>query len=90
MPRRLFPKALASLRSCIWRRLRGQKTRAFEYELWLCFFAGLARQCIRESSEGFAEGVIGPVVVVPDAGADAADELSRSVHASTTTGAGLM
>jgi glucosyl-dolichyl phosphate glucuronosyltransferase len=91
VPRRLFPKALASLRSCIWRRLRGQKARAFEYELWLCFFAGLARQCIRESSEGFGEGVIGPVVVlVPDAGADAADELSRSVHASTTTGAGLV
>jgi hypothetical protein len=89
VPRRLFPKALASLRSCIWRRLRGQKARAFEYELWLCFFAGLARQCIRERSEGFGEGVIGPVVV-PDAGADAADELSRSVHASPTTGAGLI
>jgi hypothetical protein len=76
------------MRSCLWRRLRGQKARAFEYELWLCFFAGLARQGIRESSEGFGEGVIGPVVVVPDAGADAADELSRSVH--TTTGAGLI
>ena len=45
VPRRLFPKALTSLRSCIWRRLRGQKARAFEYQLWLCFFAGLARQC---------------------------------------------
>jgi hypothetical protein len=69
--------------------LRGQKARAFEYELWLCFFAGLARQCIRESPEGFGEGVIGPVAI-PDAAADAADELSRSVHASTTTGAGLI
>ena len=88
VPYRLFPKALASLRSCIWRRLRGQEAPAFEYELWLCFFAGLARQCVRESSEGFGDSVIGPEV--PDAAGDAADNLSRSVHATTTTGAGLV
>ena len=87
VPRRLLPKAVTSLRSCIWRRLRGQDAGAFEYELWLCFFAGMARQCLRESREGFASGVIGPI---PDTVPSAPDDLSRSIAAATTTGAGII
>ena len=91
VPRRLCPKALASLRSCIWRRLRGQEARAFEYELWLCFFAGLARQCFRESREAFGRGAI--ALTVPDPASTVSsvtDDINRPVHASTTTGAGLI
>ena len=88
MPRRLLPKALTSLRSCIWRRLCGQEAGAFEYELWLCFFAGMARQCLHESREGFGRDVIGPAI--PASGPGATDDVGRSVQAATTTGAGLL
>jgi hypothetical protein len=81
VPRQLIVKAVTSLRSYLWRRLRGEQSRAFEYQLWLCFFAGIVRQCVRESREGFAAGVITP------ASADPRDDLSRPVHASTGTGA---
>jgi glucosyl-dolichyl phosphate glucuronosyltransferase len=53
VPRRLLPKAVASLRSYVWRRLLGQDALAFEYQLWLCFFAGMVRQCVGEAREGF-------------------------------------
>jgi glycosyltransferase involved in cell wall biosynthesis len=91
VPRRLFPKALASLRSWIWRGLRGHTAQAFEYELWLCFFAGLSRQCLRESPAAFGGGRLAaeiPDTVIAVTGVP--DDLNRSVHASTTTGAGLV
>jgi glycosyltransferase involved in cell wall biosynthesis len=59
MPRRLFPKALRAMRSWLWRLVRGDN-RAFEYELWLCFFAGLAVQCRREWRHGFRSGIVAP------------------------------
>ena len=90
VPRRLLPKALTSLRSCIWRRLRGEQARAFEYELWLCFFAGLARQCLRESPAHFGGGALAPAPDAASSVSSVADDLNRSVHASTTTGAGLI
>jgi len=55
VPRGLWSKALVSLRSYAWRLLRGEATRAFQYELWLCFFAGLVVQCTRERRAGFRD-----------------------------------
>jgi glucosyl-dolichyl phosphate glucuronosyltransferase len=87
VPRRLIPKAVTSLRSFIWRRLRGQEARAFDYQLWLCFFAGIVRQCVRESRDRFGAGMAASPSSPGRRGA--ADDLSRPVHASTGTGAGL-
>lgn len=67
VPRRLIAKAWASLRSYVWRRLRGNHTDAFGYELWLCFFAGLVVQCVRESRQGFGGGVPAPAGREPSA-----------------------
>jgi glycosyltransferase involved in cell wall biosynthesis len=44
VPLHLIHKAARSIRSWIWNALRGNVSDAFEYELWLCFFAGVARQ----------------------------------------------
>jgi len=53
VPRGLIRKAVASLRSYVWRRLRGRTADAFTYEMWLCFFAGMVVQCRREAGQGF-------------------------------------
>ena len=87
VPRRLIRKAMTSLRSYVWRRLRGEHSRAFEYQLWLCFFAGIVRQCLRESRQGFGTAV--SALPAGDARRGPADDLSRPVHASSGTGAGL-
>ena len=44
VPWHLLIKALRSSRSLVWHTLRGDVRTAFEYELWLCFFAGILRQ----------------------------------------------
>ena len=44
VPLPLIRKAARTLRSAVWRRLRGNRNLAFDYELWLWFFAGVARQ----------------------------------------------
>jgi glucosyl-dolichyl phosphate glucuronosyltransferase len=44
VPVHLIRKALRSARSLIWHTLRLDDAVAFEYELWLCFFAGIVRQ----------------------------------------------
>ena len=44
IPLHLVVKALRELRSFVWRTMRGDAIDAFERELWLCFFAGVARQ----------------------------------------------
>jgi glycosyltransferase involved in cell wall biosynthesis len=44
VPVHLIRKAARSLRSWIWNTVTRKPGAAFEYELWLCFFAGLARQ----------------------------------------------
>ena len=45
LPLSLYAKALRSARSTVWHSLRRDGT-AFEYELWLCFFAGLLRESL--------------------------------------------
>jgi glycosyltransferase involved in cell wall biosynthesis len=52
VPRRFFPKALLMARGWLARIARRDRS-AFEYELWLCFFAGLLVQCRREARTGF-------------------------------------
>lgn len=44
VPVHLVRKAARTLRSWTWNTVRHDVAAAFEYELWLCFFAGLARQ----------------------------------------------
>ena len=45
LPLSLYPKALRSARSLVWHSIRRDAS-AFEYELWLCFFAGLLRESL--------------------------------------------
>jgi hypothetical protein len=44
VPTYLVGKAMRSTRSLVWRTLKRDGSAAFEYELWLCFFAGIVRQ----------------------------------------------
>jgi glycosyltransferase involved in cell wall biosynthesis len=44
VPVHLLRKAARSFRSLVWHTLSGNDPTAFEYELWLCFFAGIVRQ----------------------------------------------
>jgi hypothetical protein len=44
VPVPLIRKAVRSLRSTMWRSVRGDAALAFKHELWLCFFAGIVRQ----------------------------------------------
>ena len=48
VPRYLYRKALAALLNLLRDAVRGDKVRAFEHELWLCFFAGIVRQRARD------------------------------------------
>jgi glycosyltransferase involved in cell wall biosynthesis len=45
LPLSLYVKALRSTRSAVWHSIRRDAS-AFEYELWLCFFAGLLRESL--------------------------------------------
>jgi glycosyltransferase involved in cell wall biosynthesis len=45
LPLALYVKALRSTRSAVWRSIRRDAS-ALEYELWLCFFAGLLRESL--------------------------------------------
>jgi glucosyl-dolichyl phosphate glucuronosyltransferase len=85
VPRHLIPKAIASLRSYVWRRLRGEEAQAFEYQLWLCFFAGLVRESLRESRHGFRSGTREPVEPAVALPAAPPPNLSSSVSASSGT-----
>jgi glycosyltransferase involved in cell wall biosynthesis len=49
VPRYLYRKALTSVRGRIVDALGGRRIRAFEHELWLCFFAGIVRQRFRDT-----------------------------------------
>jgi len=44
VPRYMFRTLLTRVKDLLTARLRGDSVAAFEHELWLCFFAGLARQ----------------------------------------------
>jgi len=44
VPVHLLAKAAHETGALAWHQLRGHVARAFEHELWLCFFSGVARQ----------------------------------------------
>jgi glycosyltransferase involved in cell wall biosynthesis len=44
VPVHLLRKAARTLRGFAWHTLQGNRETAFEYELWMCFFAGVVRQ----------------------------------------------
>jgi glycosyltransferase involved in cell wall biosynthesis len=46
LPLSVYPKALRSARSLVWHSIRRDAS-AFEYELWLWFFAGLLRESLK-------------------------------------------
>ena len=56
VPVHLIRKAARSTRSFLWHSLRGDIATAFEYELWLCFFAGIVRQRWTDRNLPVADG----------------------------------
>jgi glycosyltransferase involved in cell wall biosynthesis len=56
VPVHLIQKALLSTRSMIWHSMRRDEAVAFEYELWLCFFAGIVRQRWADRKQPVASG----------------------------------
>ena len=56
IPRHLLVKTFRAFRSLAWRTLRGDSATAFEYELWLCFMAGVVRQRWRDRNLPVAVG----------------------------------
>ena len=64
----LIRKALRSTRSLAWQTIRGDVAGAFEYELWLCFFAGIVRQRWADRHLAVAAGPASAAAVA-DAGA---------------------
>lgn len=44
IPRYMYRNVLTSVAGMVRERLRGNAARAFEHELWLCFFAGIGKQ----------------------------------------------
>ena len=54
LPLSLYPKALRAARSLVWHSIRRDAS-AFEYELWLCFFAGLIRESLTHRGRAAAE-----------------------------------
>jgi glycosyltransferase involved in cell wall biosynthesis len=70
VPSHLVRKAIRSTRSMVWHSLRRDERAAFEYELWLCFFAGLVRQRWADRNMPLATG---PVCHPADTGREAKD-----------------
>jgi hypothetical protein len=68
VPRYLFRKALKTLGSLVRDTIRGRRVAAFEHELWLCFFAGIVRQRVRDTR---ANATPPPVRSTRDAGTHA-------------------
>lgn len=54
VPRYLYRKAFATAGAWFRDTARGRRVRAFEHELWLCFFAGIVRQRVRDARAGTA------------------------------------
>lgn len=52
VPRYLYRKALAAAAGWIRDTWRGRRIAAFEHELWLCFFAGIVRQRVKDRRSG--------------------------------------
>jgi glycosyltransferase involved in cell wall biosynthesis len=72
VPVHLVGKAARSVRSFVWHTLRGDVPAAFEYELWLCFFAGVVRQRWADRKLPVAKG---PASVLPPPDSDTAPAL---------------
>ena len=68
VPVHLIRKALRSTRSLAWQTIKGNVAGAFEYELWLCFFAGIVRQRWADRHLAVAAGPASAAAVA-DAGA---------------------
>ena len=49
VPRYLYRKAIVTAKNLVRDTLRGERVRAFEHVLWLCFFAGIVRQRARDA-----------------------------------------
>jgi hypothetical protein len=60
VPRYLYRKAFTAAAHWIADSLRGRRTRAFEHVLWLCFFAGIVRQRLRDTRTRRAPVPIAP------------------------------
>jgi glycosyltransferase involved in cell wall biosynthesis len=60
VPIHLVWKAARSVRSLLWHTLTGDSATAFEYELWLWFFAGLTRQRWSDRKLPVASGPAAP------------------------------
>lgn len=58
VPVHLIRKALLSTRSLIWHAVRRDDAIAFEYELWLCFFAGIVRQRWADRKQPVGDGPV--------------------------------
>jgi glycosyltransferase involved in cell wall biosynthesis len=56
VPIPMFVKMLRTIRSLVWHTLRRDVATAFEYELWLMFFAGVIRQRWRDRHLPVADG----------------------------------
>jgi len=63
VPVHLARKAVRTTRSLLWHRLRGHEGDAFEYELWLCFFAGVVRQRWSDRRLPVADGGRQPTII---------------------------
>jgi glucosyl-dolichyl phosphate glucuronosyltransferase len=60
VPVHLIHKAMLSTRSLIWHAMRREDAIAFEYELWLCFFAGIVRQRWADRKQPVGDGPAWP------------------------------
>jgi GT2 family glycosyltransferase len=58
VPRYLFRKALQAMWAAIKARLAGDYVRSFDQELWLCFFAGILVQRVRDRHAPVPAGVL--------------------------------
>jgi hypothetical protein len=56
VPVHLLSKAVRAASALAWHTVRGEVAAAFDRELWLCFFAGLARQRWADRFQSVADG----------------------------------
>jgi len=84
VPLHLIRKALRSTLSLMWQTLKGNVAAAFEYELWLCFFAGVVRQRWADRHLPIAAGPasVKAIRAVADPGAQPAAALVNAARRS--------
>jgi glucosyl-dolichyl phosphate glucuronosyltransferase len=63
VPLHLIRKALRSTRSLVWQTIKGNARAAFEYELWLCFFAGVVRRRWADRHRAIAAATTSPAAI---------------------------